>query len=174
MNACFQYVALILALSIGVLGRRDMKSLIGKKGKRRITYPVLLLLVAYIIFPWIAPAYNHNLVLSVRLSAGSVPTYDVLLQNRAPWPVTLTNAQWVVTHFGIYNSWIPSEAPIQNLTLLPYQSHSFQFTISNATTATAGEYFNGTLNVELRSTTDVLGAVSQVNVIATYNATSSQ
>jgi len=144
------------------------------KGKRGLTYAVLLLLIAYAIFPWIAPAYNHNLVLSVRLSTGSVPTYDVLLQSRALWPVTLTNAKWLVTHFGIYNSWTPSEAPIQNLTLLPYQSHSFQFTIYNATTATAGEYFNGTLNVELRATINVLGAVSQVHVIATYNATSSQ
>ena len=144
------------------------------KRKREFAYAVLLLLIAYAIFPWIAPAYNHNLVLSVRLSTGSVPTYDVLLQSQALWPVTLTNAQWLVTHFGIYNSWTPSEAPIQNLTLLPYQSHSFQFTIYNETTATTGEYFNGTLNVELRATIDVLGAVSQIHVIATYNATSSQ
>jgi hypothetical protein len=139
------------------------------KVKRGFAYAILVVLVVYAVFPWIAPAYNHHLGLSVGLSAGSVPTYDVLLQNQAPWPLTLTNAQWLVTHSGIYNSWTTSEAPIQNLTLLPYQTHSFQFTISNETTATASQYFNGTLNVELRATIDVLGAASQVHVIATYS-----
>jgi hypothetical protein len=144
------------------------------KRKREFTCVVVLFLIGYAVFPWIAPAYNHNLVLSVRLATGSVPTYDVLLQNQALWPVTLTNAQWLVTHFGIYNVWTPSEAPIQNFTLLPSQPHSFQFTIYNATTTTTGAYFNGTLTIELRATIDVLGAVSQVRIVASYNATGSQ
>lgn len=152
---------------IAVLGMKEMNSLIGRKRNRGIMCAVLLLLVVYVIFPWVAPTYNHHVVLSVRLSAGSVPIYDVLLQNQAPWPVTLTDAQWLVTHFGIYNSWAPSEAPIQNLTLLPYQSHSFQFTISNESTGTSSQYFNGTLSVELRSTIVVLGSVSQVRITAT-------
>lgn len=135
---------------------------------------VILAFILYAFFPWIAPAYNHNLMLSVRLSAGPVPTYDVLLQNLALWPVTLTDAQWRVAHFGLYYYWVPSEAPIQNLTLLPYQSHSFQFTIYNGTTTTVDEYFNGTLTVDLNATINVFGAVSQFHVIALYNATSSQ
>ena len=137
------------------------------KGKRNFTYVAILFLIVYAIFPWVAPAYNHNLVLSVRLAAGSVPTYDVLLQNEGLWPVTLIYARWLVTHGGIYNYWSPSEAPIENFTLLPSQSHSFQFTIYNATTAATREYFNGTLTVELRATIDVFGAVSQVRVTAT-------
>ena len=142
-------------------------------GKQRgILYVAILLLVAYTVLPWIAPAYNHNLVLSVKRATGTVPTYDVLLQNIAPWPVTLTDAQWRVTHFGLYNYWVPSEAPIQNLTLLPYQSHSFQFKIYEGTATTVGEYFNGTLTVDLNATIIVLGAFSQVHVIAVYNATS--
>jgi len=142
------------------------------KGKVEAVVLALVLLLAYTIFPWIAPGYNHNLVLSIRLSAGSVPTYDVLLQNLAIWPVTLTDAQWRVTHFGLYNYWVPSEAPVQNLTLLPYQSHSFQFKIYQGTATSAGEYFNGTLTVDLNATIDVLGAFSQVHVISAYNATS--
>jgi len=142
------------------------------KGKAAAACALVLFLVAYTIFPWIAPGYNHNLVLSIRLSAGSAPTYDILLQNLAIWPVTLTDAQWRVTHFGLYNYWVPSEAPIQNLTLLPYQSHSFQFKIYEGTATTVGEYFNGTLTVDLNATIIVLGAFSQVHVIAVYNATS--
>jgi len=141
-------------------------------GKQRgILYVAILLLVAYTVLPWIAPAYNHNLVLSVKRATGTVPTYDVLLQNIAPWPVTLTDAQWRVTHFGLYNYWVPSEAPIQNLTLLPSQVHSFQFTIYRGTATTVGEYFNGTLIVDLSATINVFGAFSQVHIIATYNAT---
>ena len=143
------------------------------KGKRRaIAYTIVLFLIAYAVFPWVAPAYNHNLALSIRFSTGSAPTYDVLLQNLALWPVTLTDAQWRVTHFGLYNYWVPSEAPIQNLTLLPYQSHSFHFTIYRGTATTVGEYFNGTLTVDLSATISVFGAVSQVHVQALYSDTS--
>jgi len=143
------------------------------KGKRNLKYVAFLFLIVYAIFPWVAPAYNH-LVLSVRFAAGSVPTYDVLLQNQGLWPVTFTYAQWLVTHGGIYNYWSPSEAPIQDFTLLPSGSHSFQFTIYNATSTMTREYFNGTLTVELRATIDVFGAVSHVRVTAAYNATGSQ
>jgi hypothetical protein len=135
---------------------------------------LFLILIMYAIPPLIAPAYDHNLLLTVRFSTGSVPTYGVLLQNLAIWPVTLTDAKWWVTHFGIYNSWAPSEAPIQNLTLLPYQSHSFQFTIYNATTMVPVEYFNGTLTVDLTATIDVFGAESQIHIVGVYNATTSQ
>jgi hypothetical protein len=135
---------------------------------------LILILVLYAVFPWIAPTYNHNLVLSVRLSTGPVPTYDVVLQSLALWPVTLTGATWWVTNFGIYKYWAPSEAPIQNLTLLPYQSHSFQFTIYNQTTTEPIEYFNGTLTVDLTATIHVLGAASHVHVTGIYNATTSQ
>ena len=142
------------------------------KGKwRAVAYALALLLTAYAVFPWIAPPYNHNLVLSIKFSTGTAPTYDLLLQNLAPWPVTLTDAQWRVTHFGLYNYWVPSEAPIQNLTLLPCQSHSFQFTIYRGTATTVGEYFNGTLVVDLNATVNVIGAFSQVHVIAVYNTT---
>ena len=138
-----------------------------------VAWALVLFLIGYTIFPWIVPGYTRNLVLSVRFSAGPVPTYDVLLQNLAIWPVTLTDAQWRVTHFGLYNYWVPSEAPIQNLTLLPYQSHSFQFTIYIGTATSVDQYFNGTLTVDLNATTNVLGAFSQVHVISVYNATSS-
>ena len=143
------------------------------KGKRRaVGYAIALLLVAYVVFPWIAPAYSHNLVLSIKFSNGTHPTYEVLLQNMAPWPVTMMDAQWRVTHFGLYNYWVPSEAPRQNLTLLPFQSHSFQFTIYRGTATTVDEYFNGTLIVDLNSTVNVLGVSSQVHVVALYNVTS--
>ncbi len=141
-------------------------------GKRRIiAYAVVLFLVGYAILPWIVPAYNHNLVLSVTRSAGSVPTYDVLLQNLAPWPVTLVDAQWLVTHYGLYNYWVPSEAPIQHLTLLPFQHHSFQFTIYNGTATTIDECFNGTLSLDLHATISVFGATQSFHVTAYYNAT---
>ena len=150
--------------------------LAGMKEKREVvSCTVVLFLIVYTVFPWIAPAYNHNLVLSVRLSASSRnPTYDVLLQNLAIWPVTLTDAQWLVAHFGQYNYWVPSEAPVQNLTLLPYQSHSFQFTIYNGTATTVREYFNGTLTVDLYATISVFGEVSQAHITATCNVTRSQ
>jgi len=142
-----------------------------RKGKA-VVIILVLFLVAYTIFPWIGPGYTHNLVLTVRFSAGIVPTYDVLLQNMAIWPVTLTDAQWRVTHSGLFNYWVPSEAPIQNLTLLPYQSHSFQFKIYQGTATTVDQYFNGTLTVNLNATISVLGAPSQVHVVSAYNATS--
>jgi len=141
------------------------------KGKwSAVAYAIPLLLIAYAVFPWIAPAYNHNLVLSIKFSTGSPPTYNVLLQNLAPWPVTMTGAEWLVTQNGIYNYWVPSEPPIQNLTLLPFQSHSFQFAIYNGTATAVDEYFNGTLTVDLKSTISVFGASSQVHIIAVYNA----
>jgi len=144
-----------------------------KMKAKAVAYLIVLLLVAYVVFPWVAPAYNHKLALTIRFSAGSVPTYNVLLQNLALWPVSLTDAKWMVTHFGLYNYWVPSEAPVQNLTLLPYQSHSFQFTIYRGTATAIGEYFNGTLTVDLSATISVFGAVSQVHVQAFYNDTSS-
>jgi len=143
-----------------------------KRVGKAVALVLVLLLVVYTIFPWIAPGYSHYLVLSIRFSAGTAPTYDVILQNMAIWPVTLTDAQWRVTHFGLYNYWVPSEAPIQNLTLLPYQSHSFQFTIYSGTATTVDRYFNGTLTVDLNATINVLGAPSQAHVVSVYNAAS--
>ena len=132
---------------------------------------VILFLIIYVVLPWVVPVYNHNLVLSITRSAGNVPTYDVLLENAAPWPVTLVDAQWRVTHYGLYNYWVPSEAPIQNLTLLPFQSHSFQFTIYRGSATSVSEYFNGTLTVFLNATITVFGATQPFHFTAYYNAT---
>lgn len=93
------------------------------------------------------------------------------MENAAPWPVTLVDAQWRVTHYGLYNYWVPSEAPIQNLTLLPFQSHSFQFTIYRASATSVSEYFNGTLTVFLNATITVFGVTQPFHFTAYYNAT---
>jgi hypothetical protein len=125
----------------------------------------------WIILPWIAPAYTHNLVLSVKLSTDSHPTYEVQLQNLAPWPVSMSDAQWRVTHNGIYNYWVTSEAPIQAIVLLPLQAHSFNFTIYRGTATIVDKYYNGTLTIELLATVNVIGASSPIHIISLYNAT---
>jgi len=141
-----------------------------RKG-RKITYTVILLLVAWVTFPRVAPSYSHNLVMSVQLLPSQIPTYEVQLLNAAPWPVTLTDATWLVTQNGLYNYWAPSEPPKQELSLLPLQSHMFQFTIYNATDSTPTQYYNGTLIVQLRATAQVLGASSPILIQSAYNST---
>ena len=141
--------------------------------KEAVVYAVILLFVAWAIFPWIVPSYSHNLVMSVQLLPRKVPAYEVRLLDLTPWPVTLTDARWMVTHNGLYNYWVPSEAPGQTLALLPLQSHTFQFIIYNETDTTITKYYNGSLVVELRATVQVLGTSSQIRIQSWYNSTSS-
>lgn len=137
--------------------------------RKVIAYAVMLLFVLWAIFPWIVPAYNHNLVLSVKLLTGDVPTYEVRLQNLAPWPTTLTDAHWMVRHNRIYEYWVPSEPPRQVLVLLPLQSHAFKFVIYNEATDTMRrEYYHGALALELSATIHILGASSPFRVLASY------
>jgi len=140
--------------------------------RRKIVYTVILLCAAWAVFPWIAPSYSHNLVMSVQLLPTHVPTYQVQLLDFNPWPVRLTDATWVVTQNGLYNYWVPSGAPKQELFLLPFQSNTFQFTIYNATDSTPTQYYNGPLIVEVRATVQVLGASSQIRIQSAYNSTS--
>lgn len=146
---------------------------IGKRmGRRRKNaYAVILLFVAWVALPWVAPNYSHNFVMSVQLLPSQIPTYEVQLLNAAPWPVTLTDASWLVTQNGLYNYWAPSEAPKQELSLLPLQSHTFQFTIYNATDSTPTQYYNGSVIVQLRATAQVLGTSSSIRIQSTYNST---
>jgi hypothetical protein len=139
--------------------------------RRKTAYAVILLFVAWVAFPWIGPNYSHNLVMSVQLLPSQVPTYEVQLLNAAPWPVTLTDATWLVTQNGLYNYWGPSEPPKQELFLLPLQSHTFQFTVYNATDSTPTQYYDGPLIVQLRATAQVLGASSPIRIQSTYNST---
>jgi hypothetical protein len=139
--------------------------------RKSIAYVVILVCVVWAILPWITPVYTHNLVLSIKLSTDSPPTYEVQLQNLAPWPVSLNDAQWRVTHNGIYNYWVPSEAPIQTIMLLPLQAHSFQFTIYRGSATTVDKYYNGTLTIELLATINVIDASSSIHLISVYNAT---
>jgi hypothetical protein len=139
--------------------------------RKAVACAVILLFLAWIIFPWVVPSYSHNLVMSVQLLPGKVPTYEVQLLDLTPWPATLTDAQWLVTHGGLYNYWVPSEPPKQVLLLLPLQSHAFQFTIYNGTATTVSNYYNGPLVVELRATIQVLGTSSPIRIQSGYNST---
>ena len=137
--------------------------------RKFIAYVIILVLVLWAIFPWIAPAYNHNFVLSVQLLTAKVPTYEVYLQNLAPWPTTLTDAQWLVAHRGFFEYWVPLEAPKQVLVLLPFQSYAFQFVIYNEHDANGREYYNGALVLELRATINVLGVSSPIRLLTPYS-----
>lgn len=142
-----------------------------RRKSRIIAYALLLIILAWIVLPWLVPAYNHHLMMTVQLLNTKGPAYEVRLRNMAPWPVTLSEAQWLVTHNARYSFWVPSEAPEQKFWLLPYQSHAFQFTIFNEC-PTGREYFNGSLRVELRATVHVIGSTSQVRILSLYNGTS--
>jgi hypothetical protein len=130
-----------------------------------------LIIILWAILPWLMPAYSHNLVLTVRFIKSDNPTYEINLRNPTPWPVKLLEAQWFVEHHGRYRIWVTSEPPRRELWLLPFQSHSFQFTIYNEYD-NGRQYYSGPLTVDLRATLNVIGAVSQVSLITSYNVTS--
>ena len=143
------------------------------RNRKAFGYLILLIFIAWATFPWIAPSYSHNLVLSIQLLPGKIPTYEVRLLDLTPWPATLTDATWMVTHHGLYNYWAPSEPPKQTLVLLPLQSHVFHFTIYNGTATTVSNYYNGSLIVELRATIQILGNSSPIHLQSSYNSSSS-
>ncbi len=135
-----------------------------------IASTILLIILAWAVLPWLVPAYNHNLTMTVQFLNSKEPAYDVSLRNVTPWPVMLTRAQWLVTHDARYSFWITSEAPKQEFWLLPYQSHAFQFTIYNEC-PDGREYFNGSLKVELQATIHVIGFTSPIQISTPYNST---
>jgi len=141
-----------------------------KRKSQIIASAILLIILLWAIIPWLVPAYNHDLMMTVQLLNSKDPAYEVRLRNLTPWPVILTEAQWLVTHNARYSFWVTSEAPKQDFWLLPYQSHVFQFTIYNDC-PTEREYFNGSLSVELHATIHVIGSTSQIRISTPYNST---
>ena len=141
--------------------------------RQAVAFAVILLSIAWVIFPWVVPSYTHNLVMSVLFTPSEVPTYEVRLLDATLWPVAITYASWIVAQNGIYNYWVPSKPPVENLTLLPFQSYTFQFIIYNETDTTITKYYNGSLVVQLRATVQVLGSPpSPIRIQSWYNSTS--
>jgi hypothetical protein len=142
-----------------------------RQKRQIIAYSVLLIVMVWAVLPWLIPAYSHNLVMTVGFLNGRNPTYEINLRNLTPWPVRLMGAQWFVIHSERYSYWNPSEAPRQEFWLLPFQSHSFQFTIYNEC-YNGRQYYNGSVTVQLRADINAIGATSQVVSQTFYNSTS--
>lgn len=138
--------------------------------RQTLSFAILLIVIVWAILPWLIPAYSQNLTMTVRFLNNKTPSYEVSLKNAAPWPIELTDAQWFVEHNSRYSFWVPSEAPRQELWLLPYQSHTFQFAIYNECHK-GPQYYNGPLTVQLRATIHVIGATSQISFPGAYNST---
>jgi hypothetical protein len=140
--------------------------------KRVVGYLLLFVFLAYALSPWVAPSVTRNPTLTVQMLPGKVPTYEVRLTNPTPWPMALNSAVWLVTNQGIYMAWDTSEAPPQSLTLLPLQTHAFQFTIFNATDTEAKIYYSGPVLVELHASANMLWTPSSLRIQSWSNSTS--
>lgn len=146
------------------LARQDMN-----KKLRLPAIAIILMIAVWTITPWFVP--SHYIVINIQLLKSRMPTYEVRLRNISPWPIILTEAHWYVTHASRYSFWAPSEAPKQDILLLPYQSHDFQFVIYNQC-PTGHEYYNGSLKIELTAVIHVIGSTSQIDFTAGSNSTS--
>lgn len=140
--------------------------------KRAIGYVLLFIFLAYAVAPWVVPSTSRNPTLTVQLLPSKVPTYEVSLTNPTPWPMALNRAVWLVTNQGIYMYWDTSESPAQSLALLPLQTHTFQFTIFNATSTEAKNYYSGPVLVELHATAQMLWTPSTLRIQSWSNSTS--
>jgi len=141
--------------------------------KKTIGYLLLFIFLAYAVVPWVVPSSTRNPTLTVHLLPGKVPTYEVRLTNPTPWPIAINGAVWLVTSPGIYMYWETSEPPPQNLALLPLQMHTFQFTIFNATSTAAKNYYSGPVLVQFSATAQMLWTPSTLRIQSWSNSTSS-